>query len=179
AFRFPLARSRPGCILGCMIRVMIPLGAAHLLPPLTAAAQEGTPLDRVVHGVVFDSVGQQPLGGVTFYFDGRKDEFASASGGQFRIAGVRPRDSVLVLRRIGFVPLRVMIPQPGEGVAVDLGVLRMKPVATKLDRIAVEAEEVTRFPLLADFYRRKQNNTGGSFITREDIERSGARKTSE
>jgi hypothetical protein len=43
----------------------------------------------------------------------------------------------------------------------------------------VEAEEVERYPLLAAFYRRKQNSIGGTFITREDIERSASRRTSE
>src|SRR5207253_2091301 len=92
---------------------------------------------------------------------------------------VHPRDSVLVIRRIGYVPLRVPLPRMNSPLAMDLGALALRPVATKLDKIAVETEEVSRFPQLAAFYRRKQNNTGGAFITREDIDRSAARVTSE
>jgi hypothetical protein len=129
--------------------------------------------------LVVDSLSGRPVGGAVLYFDGRRDEFYTGSEGQFRIAGVRPQDQVLVVRRIGFVPLRVHVPDTSSILAIDLGALALHAVATKLDRIEVEAEEVDRFPQLAAFYRRKQNNTGGAYITREDIERSAARRTSE
>lgn len=135
--------------------------------------------NRVVNGVVFDSVGQRPLGGAVLYFQGRRDEIRTESDGRFHLAEVRPEDSVLVVRRIGYVPVRVSIAPDPATVAVDLGLVRMRPVATRLDRIAVEAEEVERFPLLAGFYRRKQAGRVGFFATREEIDRTGARKVSE
>lgn len=60
-----------------------------------------------------------------------------------------------------------------------MGRIYLRPIATELDRITVEAEEVRLFPQLADFYRRKQEGFAGQFITREDLERSGVRRTSE
>ncbi len=135
--------------------------------------------ERVIRGLVVDSVSKNPIRGVLMYFDGRRDEYTSGSEGQFRIAGVRRSDTVVVLRRIGYVPLRVQIPEIESLLAIDMGALLLKPVATKLDQIAVEAEEVSRYPLLAAFYRRKQNSIGGAFITREDIDRSAARSTSD
>src|SRR5258705_5896210 len=62
---------------------------------------------RVVRGLVVDSLSGRPVGGAVFYFEGRRDEFYSGSEGQFRIAGVRPQDQMLVVRRIGIVALNV------------------------------------------------------------------------
>ncbi|MBI4502603.1 MAG: hypothetical protein HY700_15765 [Gemmatimonadetes bacterium] len=148
------------------------------LAPGWLTAQE-TAAGRVLRGIIVDSVSQRPVGGAVMYFEGRRDEFYSGSEGQFHIPGVGFRDTVMVVRRIGYVPLRVAVPRTDSPLAVDLGELALRPVATKLDRIAVEAEEVSRFPQLSEFYRRKQRATGGVFITREDIERSAARQTSE
>jgi hypothetical protein len=166
-----LQRMKQGFTLAC---------AAFLGLSTPLLAQDaGSTQGRVVRGLVTDSLSGRPVGGAAFYFEGRRDEFYSGSEGQFRIAGVRPQDQVLVVRRIGFVPLRIRVPDTASLLAIDLGALALRPVATKLDQIAVEAEEINRFPQLAAFYRRKQNNTGGAYVTREDIERSAARHTSD
>jgi hypothetical protein len=70
---------------------------------------------------------------------------------------------------------------PAAGLPVsDVGVLHLRPVATALDRIAVEAEEMRRYPQLVGFYDRKDDLTGlGHFITRETIERVAALRTSD
>ena len=163
-----------------MIRSAALAVATLFAASIPAMAQDAPAMsERVVRGIIVDSISGRPLGGVAMYFDGRRDEFYSGSEGEFRIAGVHRRDSVLVVRRIGFVPLRVGIPKVESPLAIDLGSLHLRPVATKLDQIAVEAEEVERYPLLAAFYRRKQNSVGGTFITRQDIDRSASRRTSE
>jgi hypothetical protein len=70
------------------------------------------------------------------------------------------------------------VPLSSSAAVVDIGKLKIGPVATKLDVIAVEAEEVRLFPQLADFYRRKQQGMTGDFFTREEIVKTGARQTS-
>lgn len=135
--------------------------------PVAASAQDGATDTRVVRGLAVDSVSGRPLEGVVMYLDGRRDEFFTGPEGHIRIAGVRRRDSTLVLRRIGYVPRRVHIPDSESPLAIDLGTVTIRPVATQLDRIAVEAEEVIRYPQLEAFYRRKQSATGGTFITRD------------
>ena len=140
--------------------------------------QAQTP-DRVLSGVVFDSVSGEPVGGATLYIQGRRDEFLTDSYGRFKASGIHRQDSLLIIRRIGYVPAHVSIPYAPDQLAVDLGAIRMRAVATRLDQIEVESEEVNRYPQLADFYRRKQMGRPGAYVTREDIDRTGARKTSE
>jgi hypothetical protein len=149
-------------------------GVALIFAATVAAAQDGVPSRRVVAGQVLDSVAQRPVGGAVLYFEGRRDEFHTDSYGRFHIAGAGPADTLLVVRRIGFVPLRVTVP-----VATPLGAVYLRPVATQLDRIAVEVEEVNRYPQLASFYRRKQAGLTGSFVTRDEISQLSARLVSE
>src|SRR5262245_14832771 len=118
-----------------------------------AAAQDSTQsraqsLDRIVTGVVFDSISARPVSNATLYIQGRRDEYTTDGFGRFRIGGLHAGDTLLVVRRIGYVPSRVRVADPGDGLAVDLGTVRMHPVATRLDQIAVETEEVNRYPQL-------------------------------
>ena len=146
---------------------------------LAAGRAEAQVPDRVMTGVVFDSVSGQPVSNATLYLQGRRDEFSTDSYGRFRIPNIHAQDTLLVVRRIGYVPSRVAVPALSGTLGVELGAVRMRAVATRLDQIQVEAEEVNRYPQLADFYRRKQANRPGTFVTREDIQKTGARKTSE
>ncbi|MBI4421897.1 MAG: carboxypeptidase regulatory-like domain-containing protein [Gemmatimonadetes bacterium] len=156
------------------------LAAAAVLGASEAAAQVIAPVDRTVAGLVRDSVSGRPLSGAVLYVASRRDEHRSGGDGRFRIEHTTPQDTVLIARRIGYVPRRIGVPHSVSATLIDVGEVYLRPVATELDRIAVEAEELRLYPHLADFYRRKQEELpGGEFITREDIQRSGARKTSE
>ncbi|MBI4502613.1 MAG: TonB-dependent receptor plug domain-containing protein [Gemmatimonadetes bacterium] len=163
-----------------MGRKAVFLLVAAVVSGTDAGAQIIAPADRTVAGLVRDSISDRPLSGVLLYFDGRPDEYRSGSDGRFRIGNAALHDTVLVVRRVGYVPRRVSVPPSPSAAAVDVGTVFLRPVATELDRIAVEAEEVRLYPHLADFYRRKQQKLpGGTYITREDIQRSGVRRTSE
>jgi hypothetical protein len=148
-------------------------------PAGSLGAQVITPASRSVTGVVVDSVSGRPLDGAVLYFTGGAREHYAGRGGRFTIEDVGPADTLLVVRRIGSVPARVRVAFSPSAAVVDLGTITLRPVATELDRIAVEAEEVNRYPQLADFYRRKTSGHPGQFITREDVQRSGVRKPSE
>ncbi|MSR07912.1 MAG: hypothetical protein EXR93_12755 [Gemmatimonadetes bacterium] len=84
------------------------------------------------------------------------------------------------MRRIGFVPSTFPVHlAPGAKVS-DVGYLQLRQVATKLDQIAVEAEQVRRFPQLEGFYARKDAMHGlGHYLTRDDVERIPAARTSD
>src|SRR5881394_873711 len=58
------------------------LWVAALAGPLRLAAQEA-PAERVLRGLIVDSVSRHPVSGAVMYFDGRRDEFYSGSEGQF------------------------------------------------------------------------------------------------
>ncbi len=145
------------------------LGAA----PLTA--QVAGPAAVTITGTVVDSLTGKPLRGAEFYFNRETERHRAGRDG--RIVVVRPvsESDVLVVRVIGYVPRLFSL---GTG-SVDLGTIALRPVATQLDRIAVEAEEVRLFPYMEGFFRRKTEGVQGQFITRADIDRSGARQTSE
>lgn len=151
--------------------------AATLWQPATLPAQGS---GRAVSGTVVDSINGRPLSGAVLYLDGSRDEHRSGSNGRFLLEGVPAGSRTLVVRRIGYVPARVSVPDSPSASSVDVGTVPLRPVATELDRIAVEAEEVRLFPHMSDFYRRKQDKLpGGTFITRDEIQRSGVRRTSE
>jgi hypothetical protein len=144
----------------------------------TVAAQVPSPAARTITGVVVDSISGRALGDAVLYFESGSRQYVIDSGGRFLLKGTDPRDTILVARRIGYVPTRVVISAASSAVSIDVGTVRLRPIATELDRNAVEAEHVRIQPNLADFYERKVKGSG-TFITRDDIERLNPRKTSQ
>jgi hypothetical protein len=132
---------------------------------------------RTVTGIVLDSVTELPLGGAVIYVDGDVAEHRADSRGRFTLNLSRD-DTMLVVRRIGFVPRQIAVAEalyPGP----DLGPIYLRPVATQLDRLAVEVDDLRLYPHMKDFYRRKQSGAQGTFITREEVVAAPVRRTSE
>src|SRR5687768_12718095 len=125
-------------------RFALALGAC--LPAVSTLAAQ-TAVERTVSGVVVDSVSGRALRGAVVYFDGQRREVVAGRDGRFVIEHVSAGDTLLVVRSIGFVPQEIVVPS-SSAVAVDLGKLSVRPVATRLDQIAVEAEAVQRYPQL-------------------------------
>lgn len=136
--------------------------------------------EQGVTGILLDSVSRRPLEGASVYFTTLPGENRTGADGRFRLKVASPRDTLMVARRIGFVPTVFTVHlQPGVAVA-DVGYLQLRPVATKLDQIAVQVEEVRRYPQLEGFYTRKEQLQGlGHFLTRDFIERAAAARTSD
>jgi hypothetical protein len=155
------------------------LVVAGLLAAIPAGAQVVAPAERTVSGVVIDSLNGKPLGGVSVFLPGRRDAVTLGGDGKFSLQRLTLRDTLLVFRRIGYVPASAPVLPSADASVIDIGTVRMRPVATPLDRVAVEADEVRIYPHLGDFYRRKQLRLAGHFITREDIQKVSYRKTSD
>lgn len=154
---------------------LLTLAVGSVLP---LAGQQ--PLQRTVFGLVFDSLSGRPLGRAEVYFTTAVSQTRSAADGRFWLQGGSTRDSVLVVRRIGFVPRSVVVTPWARLPAVDVGRVYLRPVATELDEILVVAEEVRRFPVLDGFYQRKYHLAGlGHFFTRDFVQRTGALRTSD
>ncbi len=145
-----------------------------VVPASLAGQEQGT----AITGTVLDSVSQKTLRDALVYFTSGGAEARTDRSGKFRLERRTPADTMLVVRTVGYVPAYLRVPVSSSAAAVDVGRVAVGPVATRLDRIAVEAEEVRIYPHLEDFYRRKQLGLAGDFITREDIEKMGARETS-
>ncbi len=152
-----------------------------LLVPVLAVASAARAQERYVGGTVIDSVSGAALGGVSVYFTTLPGEGRTTPDGRFRLTGHSMRDSVVVVRRIGYVPRTIIVTPAAPVLAtVDIGEIYLRPVATQLDKIAVEVEEVRRFPQLDGFYERKNHLGGlGHFFTREVMERIPAARTSD
>ena len=144
---------------------------------LLLVAAPGVSTGQTVTGRVVDSLSAKPLERAVIYFDRETVDLFSRADGWFRIDRPTPADTILVVRRIGYVPTRVRVPYSASASEIDLGPIRLRAVATKLDQIAIEAEEVKRYPQLEDFYRRRARLTG-FFMTPEEIARASARKPS-
>ncbi|MSR07746.1 MAG: hypothetical protein EXR93_11880 [Gemmatimonadetes bacterium] len=155
------------------------LAGLGLAAPVSLAAQATMATERAVSGVVIDSVSGRTVRGAVLYFDGARIEHQSGRDGHFSIEHASIGDTILVVRSIGFVPATIVVPPSASATAVDIGRVVLRPVATTLDQIAVEAEAVHRYPHLEDFYRRKQLKAGGDYLTTDDIERTAVRNTSE
>jgi hypothetical protein len=133
-----------------------------------------------VFGQVLDSLSGRPLDRAEVYFTTLVGRARTGPDGRFRLEDIAARDSVLVVRRIGYRARTVVVSPAATAPAVDVGPVYLRPVATQLDAIAVEAEEVRRYPVLEGFYQRRRVLQGlGHFFTREFIERTAALKTSD
>ena len=136
--------------------------------------------EQGVTGIILDSVSRRPLEGAEVYFTTLPGENRTGADGRFRLKVASSRDTLMVARRIGFVPT-IFTVHLERGVPVsDVGYLQLRPVATKLDEIAVQVEEVRRYPQLEGFYTRKDQMQGlGHFLTRDYIELAAAARTSD
>ncbi len=144
------------------------------LPGAVLPGQE--PAAAEITGRVVDSLAGSPLTGAWIYGETSRAETRAGQDGRFALPVGTPREGRIVVRSVGYVPRLVDVPVTDSG--ADLGTIPLRAVATRLDQIAVEAEEVRIEPGLAGFYRRKQNGLG-TFLTRDDIERRHPRKTSQ
>jgi carboxypeptidase family protein len=154
---------------------LVALGLGTALP---LCGQE--PLPRTVFGLVLDSLSGRPLARAEVYFTTQVGQSRTGPDGRFWLEGGTARDSVLVVRRIGYVARTVVVTPAARLRAIDVGSVYLRPVATELDAIAVEAEEVRRYPVLEGFYQRRQVFSGlGHFLTREFVARTGAPRTSD
>lgn len=142
-----------------------------LVPEVRA---QGRPAQGTIRGrVVDESTGQGIATALVEFQDGRTRVRASAvadDDGNFVLTGL-PRGSFrLRASRIGYA--RTLTPywriEQGEVLSV---IVYLDPEAVLLAPLEITAVERSQSPVLANFYRRAERRTGGTFITRQDIER--------
>lgn len=134
-----------------------------------SARRDSTP--AVLMGRVTDSTGAGLVGAEITLFHTEQVHAISGDSGQFRLAGLVPGTSVFNVRRIGYEPASfTAVLRPGRTHRATM-VLTMSahPLAT----VSV-SDTATKTHWLDQFDRRK-NNSRGTFFTREEIVRKGAR----
>ena len=80
---------------------------------------------------------------------------------------------VLIVRRPGYVPALIAIPEGTAASETDLGTTSMRQLKTAADRAAVQDADLRMYPELAEFYDRKTRYRQGVFLTPDDLQRFG------
>lgn len=129
--RNTLGRHFPRMARASVITACVIVGALSLLAAPVASAQDGTVIGRVT-----DATSKQGVPNATVQVEGTRLGASTDQNGRFRIVNVPAGDRTLVVRRIGYLPLRRAVTvSPGEQqVAVDI-VLTV--AATSLDQVIV------------------------------------------
>ena len=99
--------------------------------------------------------------------------------GEFRLTGLPPGHMRVAAEVVGYQPVRTEI-QLGVGEALQLPetALRMRPVATQLAPVTVEAEAPTSRRNMSEFERRRSTTTG-TFVTREEFMDNNPQETTD
>jgi hypothetical protein len=172
--RFPV-RARAGAPsrrLVCIPAVLL----ASLTGTHTLAAQ-------VVRGTLLDDLsGQQILAGTVSLWTGDRVQVAETGtdrGGAFVLHAVRPGTYRLRAERPGFVPVVSSAMELKEGDTIQVQVVMSKS-AVVLNPVVVKARpRRTGRPLDGYYIRLDQRLSGGRFITREELDRSRAGRTTD
>ena len=130
--------------------------------------------DVLITGRVLSNDGM-PIRGAAVTSDSAPGVTLTDSAGVFRVSLPTGR-RILHVRALGFAPLDTVLDVAGGLRSVEI---RMRRVAVLLDSVRI-VESGTLKPAryantmkFDDFYERKHSAIGGTFLTREDLERAG------
>jgi hypothetical protein len=157
-------------------------GGALLLACLTAAAGAGAQpaaRDLVLTGSVLDTLGA-PIADAEVALLGTDVVRRTSGGGEFRFPALRAGRYLLRARRIGYVTR--IVPVDGSAGDTLTLTLNLAPAAPVLQSVVVRERETTQHVgKLAGFYSRMESSAAppSSFVTREEIERTNPRQTSD
>jgi Carboxypeptidase regulatory-like domain/TonB-dependent Receptor Plug Domain len=164
--------------LGSGWRIVNALVATVIVASAPARAQsplaDSTKRDSVpatLVGHVVDTTGIGVAGAEITLNKSDKVHAITGDSGEFRIAGIPPGTAVFNVRRIGFESASfTAVLKPGK---VQRAKFALTPTAQELPTVAV-SDTANKTHWLDDFTRRQGVNRG-TFITRAEIERRGAR----
>ncbi|OLB68028.1 MAG: hypothetical protein AUG85_10975 [Gemmatimonadetes bacterium 13_1_20CM_4_66_11] len=143
--------------------------AILILAAVNGAFAQSAP--RTIKGIVVDSANHKPISQAVIYV-GRTTAGRTGNDGTFRVSA-DPDPTVLMVRRLGYIPALVALPQDTTATEKDLGTLSLPPVKTDADRAVVQDVDTRMFPELASFYDHKARFRQGVFLTPDDLERLG------
>lgn len=144
-----------------------------LAVPVLGHAQRNAVQGSIRGRVMDESTNSGIAGALVEFMDGRTRQRGSAvtdAEGNFILPSVPSGPFRLRASRIGFA--RIVTPYwrvlSGEALTVTV---RMHPEAVVLAPLEINAVARSRSPVLASFYHRVERGIGGTYITREEIER--------
>jgi hypothetical protein len=141
-----------------------------VLAAVDAALGQGGP--RTIKGTVVDSANHKPVSQAAIYLGRIATRERTGNDGTFRVPA--PDGSlVLMVRRSGYVPSLIAIPEGTGATETDLGTTSMRPMKTDADRAAAQDADVSMYPELAQFYDHRGKYRQGVFLTPDDLQRVG------
>ena len=158
------------------VTVALALAVACLVIAPRARAQDAEPT-VTLSGRVTDGEGRA-VGGAEIIVAGLDGSVRTGEDGRFRISGIDPGARTVTARRLGFAPATTTaMLGPGER-TVDL-VLRPFPYRLASVRVRAPAPRSRTDPRIDAFNSRRARASGGTFITKADIEAIQARQMSD
>ena len=126
---------------------------------------------RTIKGTVLDSANHKPISQATI-FVGRMTAGRTGNDGTFRVSADQD-PTMLMVRRPGYIPAVVALPQDTAATEKNIGTLSLPPVKTDADRAVVQDADTRMFPELAAFYDHKARYRQGVFLSPDDLQRVG------
>jgi len=135
-----------------------------------ALAQGGT---RVIKGTVVDSANNKTVSQAIIYVGRSTTGERTAKDGTFSVSVAEGPPLLLMVRRPGYVPTLVVVPEGTAGTETDLGTTQIRQLKSDADRAAAQEADVKMYPELARFYDHKARHPQGVFLTPDDLQRTG------
>lgn len=159
---------------GLGLHASVLLGLA-LLP--AALYAQGNATQGTIRGRILDETTSQPIADVAIEFiDGLRRVRGSAvsdADGSFVLGAMPPGSFRLRATRLGYAQTMTPYWRVAGGEILTVTV-RLHPDAVLLAPLEINARVKSESPVLAGFYQRLERRVTGTFITREEIERSNA-----
>lgn len=148
-----------------------------LLVLATLTTPQGVAQQASFGGTVLNEVGEKPLANVEIVLDGQNRSVRSDSAGNFVIGGLAAGKYTVLVRHLGFEPLRTDI-MLGATQKMEVDLL-IKPAVTQLANVDVKAAGATSAwaARLVDFEERRLAGTG-RFLTADFFEHQNGRPVS-
>ncbi len=150
------------------VRILFPILALATLATASAAQKSPKALP-LLRGTVQDTAGH-PLEGVQLQILGLDRALTTSASGAYRFAEIKPGKYWVVVRGIGYAPLRTALSlNPGDEREINF---ELRPLPYNLPEIKVRAEDKAWMRKYQDFVWRSKGNFYGRFITRDEIQRA-------
>jgi TonB family protein len=136
---------------------------------LPATSNAGAQSSGSIGGVVSDSSGAIVYG-AEISLVGTTITTRSDDAGEFRLGNIPEGLATIRVRRLGFVSISIPVQVTAREGPMHLEV-RLARAATTLKPLLVQAKRVDYTGRLSGYYQRLEHQSGGTFITREQIDR--------
>lgn len=154
--------------------------AAFVVAPvlLAAVATVASAQQASFGGTVLSEAGEKPVANAEISIEGTNKTARSDSAGNFMITGLSAGKLTVLVRMLGFEPLRTEVTL-GASQKVEADLL-IKPQVTTLSNVDVKGEKSAAGPYaakLTDFENRRKQGIG-KFVTAEEFEKADGRPVS-